>query len=312
MNEELIRRTTSVLVYHNDNIFIKYLLDNIEFLDETSKDIISELELVDFEEKEYETYMTLEEILDLVKAFLKDIDESYYKLFEKLIQNGTINIYDASVKENIEEFGNEAYHESYEDKYGNRVSNINIPIGHTIDDVYTIVHEFIHHTNLSKIRANDRAMFTEGVSILYEYVLYNYLKSKDINQNDSKSSIMYRVKDLYNKAQMIKMYIDLIKESRKQYYLETNEEKIEEDLDIVVSDMKYYLGGLIAILKYYDYIRGIMDIKNINNFNNAIVNKQNCESLNYIFMSEPKSDEIVSSIEFILEELMPSVNKTNK
>lgn len=312
MNEELIKRTTSVLVYHNDNIFIKYLLDNIDFLEETSKDIISELELVDFEEKEYETYMSLNEILDIVRDFLKSIDESYYQLFEELIQNGTINIYDASVKENIEEFGNEAYHESYENKYGNRVSNINIPIGHTIDDVYTIVHEFIHHTNLSKIRANDRAMFTEGVSILYEYILYNYLKSKDINQNDSKTSIMFRVKDLFNKAQMIKMYVDLIKESRKQYYLETNEEKIDEDLDIVISDMKYYLGGLIAILKYYDYTRGIMDIKNINNFNNAIVRKQNCESLNYIFMSEPTTEQITSSIEFILEELMPSINKTNK
>lgn len=312
MSDEMVKRTTSVLVYHNDNIFIKYLLDNLEFIEETSLSINRDLSILEYDEKSFETYMTLDEILSLVKEFLKTIDESYPDLFDELIQNGTVNIYDASVKENIDEFGNEAYHESYIDKNENQITNINIPLGHTIDDVYTIMHEFIHHTNLDRNKTNDRAMFTESVSILYEYILYNFLKSKDVNQNDSKNSIMFRVKDLYFKSQMMQMYTKLIKESRKQYYLETDEEKIEKDLNIVVSDMKYYLGGLIAILKYYDYVRGTIDIKHINNFNKAIVKNQNSESLNYLFLREPTEEEISSSIDFILSELTQNVNKTNK
>lgn len=309
INDEMIARTTSVLVYHSDDIYIKYLLDNIDFLERTADTILRELEMVDFPEYIYDMYMPLETTLSLTQEFLSTINEEYPKRFETLIQNGSFNLYDGSDKENRRLYGLQAYHESYEENNEERV-NINVPIGHTIDDLYTIIHEFIHNTNMSE--SVDRSIYTETSSILYEYLLYRFLKEKDVNQQDNKYSLLYRVKDLRRKANFISTYCKFVKETRKEYKLNTDEETLEEDYHSVSSDIKYYLGELISVLKYHDLVRGIIDIKHINNFNEGITKNDDNESLNYLFIKEPTDEEITSSLTCILEELMKNNSKTNK
>ena len=184
-----------------DDKILNYLKNNTdEFLDVARK-FYNKLEIFDgLIRKNYKNYMTISESLDLCREFLSNYFPEYLGDFEKLLNDGTINLIDADSEEfdkNDEKIAY-SYYEGFLDENGNIKNNINIVIYHTLEDTFTIMHEFFHYTNSNFIvinnelyTATDREIFTENLSRFIEYLVYDFLKSKNYYKEDNIRHIKY-------------------------------------------------------------------------------------------------------------------------
>lgn len=185
----------NVFLRHDDNAILNYLKDNTnEFLD-ILRTFYNELEIFDEDiEENFKNYMTLNDSLDLCREFLNNYFPQYINEFEDLLNNGTFNFIDKNSEEyeTLNEDKNFSFHDAFLDENNNLKENINIIYNHNLNDMFTIIHEFFHHTNSSfKIVKNkmystlDRKFYTENISRFIEYLIYDFLKSKENYKEDN-------------------------------------------------------------------------------------------------------------------------------
>ncbi len=195
--------TLNTFIEHEDDIILKYLKDNTnEFLD-VAKKFYNKLRIFDgLRKKYYKNYITINESLDLCREFLNNYFPEYLDDFEKLLNDGTINLIDKDSEEYDKNDKKIAcsYYEGFLDENGNIKNNINVVINHTIEDTFTIMHEFFHYTNGCFMINNnklyttvDRELFTESLSRFIEYLIYDFLKNKDNLKEDNIKYIKFSI-----------------------------------------------------------------------------------------------------------------------
>ena len=97
-------------------------------------------------------------------------------MFNEKLSDGEFNIYHID-SDNVDENNNLPFF----DYAGNR--NINIPLTHTLEDIYNIIHELFHSLNYSNISNPTRNKFTEFISILSEFLVGSYLENAGIDES---------------------------------------------------------------------------------------------------------------------------------
>lgn len=302
---------TNILIFHRDSEIMKLLMKEQDYFESISETIIKETNKnhKEIEDKRKKiNYISYKDTLNIVKSFLGSINSRYPRLLEGLIRNGVINIYDLDDKESVEEFGKEPYFQMSKGKL-----TINLPMEHNIEDMFSIVHEFMHYVTCYRGCSIDGFILTENVSITYEMLLYDYLKEKGLFEEDRFAPIATRILSIEEKSRTILESFENFEISRKRSFelIDTNEDssKAQRDFEDVSKQFIYLFCETLAIYNYHNYKEGIITTKNLEEMCRRLNNNENLESLNFILLTEkPSTKEISSSINFLEYES----NKSNK
>ncbi len=361
----------NVFLENDDDIILNYLKDNTdEFLDMARK-FYNKLKIFDGPiRKNYKNYMTINESLNLCREFLSNYFPEYLNEFEKLLNDGTINLIDVDSEEfdeNDEEI-NQSYYRGYLDEHGDIRNYINVVINHTLKDTFVIMHEFFHYTNGNyEIIDNDiyssldRKVYTENISRFIEYLIYDFLKSKDyykednikqiqlcidmdsssvdklgytlyliskmrdVNYSDFYKEDLISIKEfkskskLYNINKKIKegnKSEELLKEKelieKEIKDLEEQKEKFDDLFENVVDSFKYTIGFMLSVIMFYNYKKGIIDLKNIETYNKKMTKKGNLGSINYILSGELSTEMLLNALDYLKEDIDEYENKSIK
>lgn len=304
-------RAYSVLVNYEDDSIVRFMKDNPDFIGYRVNSFRKCLDEFPQVEYNYVNDLSLLDILQLSKDFLGTIDRKYISKFEELINDGSFNIFDSEDEENLRTFPGEAFRSYTMDEDGKFHENINIPLSHTIEDVYTIVHEFIHITNYDpEIEKDDREFFTEASSITYEFLLYDYLKNNDICNEDNCFPIFERIDSTYKYTNGLIVFLNSLNKIKIDEVKEiADEKKVYEDYKGIVSDFKYSVGNYLSVINYANYKKGLTSLENIKSFNDNLNKNDDFESLRHVLLSVPDSETIKSSLEILRDELFSSKNR---
>ena len=192
-DEERIRMLLSVLVDHKEDPMIKFLIENKEYIKEISNLTYEELQILYSPNIGYNNYYSVYDSLDLADSYLEGLNPNYKKELDDLVNKGFVEFIESD--RNISSIRVRVYDD------GRLEPNITISQTHTIDDAYDLVHEYMHYTNANDGINLDRRLFTECISILHEFLFYDYLKENNISSSDNinpiKEIIIYIMVLLY-------------------------------------------------------------------------------------------------------------------
>lgn len=133
------------------------------------------------------------ESIELTRNFIKEKCPIYLEKFETFLNNGCfdfVDIEDESVcdKKSVSGFLKEGHHRE-----------IKVVLEHNFRDPSTIIHEFFHQMNLdlSKGYRETRMLLTEGISIYFETLLFNFMEEKGYDVQEINRLRTFRIKDCY-------------------------------------------------------------------------------------------------------------------
>lgn len=309
-----MKKIANILIYHNESEILKLLLNNIDYFKTISESIIKECRPYHNEitlKRNKVNYISYEETIKITKDFLKSIDSYYPHSLEKLIEDGTINLYDKDDEDSIKKYGDGAYYGRTKGKH-----NINIPMEHNIEDMYALVHEFIHYTNCLNGCSIDGFMLTEYISITFEMLLYDYLKEHNLYKEDRIAPVVLRLLSIESKSESILKTIEEYNNERNRSFnlinLKENNRKSDKDFEDLSKKIIYLIGETLAIYTYHNYKKGIVSIEEIDELNMRVNNNENLDSLNLIMKDIPNSNEIESSIKYFKDEVLESEKAITK
>ena len=289
-----------LLVENEEDLFVEFLRDNLEELErriyvasKTAYDIYDE-------NTDYEDYYSSTDSLELAKEFLKSINPKYELEFERLIASGEIDIINEPSpfdeggvdRENAKHLG---------------LLDIHLPLQHTLYDVNLFVHEFFHAINDYGDNNTDKEFLSELPSIFSEFLLFDFLKNKNVNQEENNLMIQTRLGYLLDISFDINEIIYTLKETLSEMnlnYKEQSKEQLDNLKYCMEDDIRYFLSTTIAIYLYYEYKHNRLTLKNIEEFMQRVNYLDDFNSLSYIFSKDDMEDEdIAKSIEYLGEQL---------
>ena len=234
--------------------------------------------VLSFEDRDYDFKFTKkvskDENIKLAKEFFFKMNKDYYDILIERLNDGTF------IFEN--DYANvlTAYSE-YDDIYKKRI--IFIPLKGTIEDAFSIVHEFIHDLNIDiSCESFTRYFYTEGLSFLGELLFEDFLIEKGIKDSRIPNNLtLFAIKskaiEIDINLRLLSEYLDdmyidfgkimnVINDTKNEYVydLVTVFKKIEEDEKLTLdNEQQYILGCFIGCYMYY---RIKNNNKNINEF----------------------------------------------
>ncbi len=234
-------------------------------------------------DEDFDNYVSYLEISKQALKFMKSINKDYYMLLKMAYKAKEINL----------DFSQDDI--AYCD-YRNNGNFINWPINYNIDDIFSLIHEFSHYLNLKKNPTLTRNYFTEAFSILFEFLLCDYL---EINNYPNKEYLKVKLlrfascfdyaKELYDNGRIVNIYLENSKLSdiliERNFINKCDLEKIKNQCFLYKNELlffeykKYLLGIFIAcdmhqqIIKNPDYVEKVF----------FIMSKLNGMSLNNCF-----------------------------
>ncbi len=296
----------------DDEKVIKFIRKNIHYLKEINCIAYENLKDIKIVEPKYNDYYSFTDSLQIAREFIGFISPKYLEKFDRLFESGNMDVVAEPEKEDDEGYVNHAKAD------GIVRSDIHIPLKHNLDDVYAYVHEFFHTTNLGDLKSFDRKMFTEVVSIFFELVLHDYLRTKDVNQDDNNASIYWRLNsfanNLYGCDCILEYIYAALNDMNLDYEEKDDDEELSEDVDDVYYRVKdnviYLISTLIAFIKFHEYKQGYIGLHNMLEFNERLEYEEDFNSLNYINANAENitEEEISSAIRFINQVLIENKN----
>lgn len=217
-----------------------FMLRNIDQFCEMSDRYVHVLNQYEFNDEEpKESNLTFEEVYVLAREIIEDINPLYLTEYDKILSNGELDF-------------------SYESKYftshfryssESKLEQININRKFNYLDVCSVVHEFMHKTNLDINLPNEtptRAVLTEFMSIYFEEYAKRYLLSKGISKDElyfnERIITTKKTASGFNWYGLILLVYEMIgkvdEESYlflREYYLPITKEGFEEECDMVIS-----------------------------------------------------------------------------
>ncbi len=208
----------------------------------------------------YRRKYSFNQIDAMVNNFLMKINYDYYLYYQLRKNDGTIVFDDKKSYYN-------AY--SYYD-FKNNKRKIYIPIYHTLDDAFSIIHELNHDRNIDELGENStRMIFTESLSILIELLFEDYLKKDKIidykvcNNNTLEAvnykslyiDFVFKLMELYINKYNINYndFLSIINKYNNSQRKDLNQvvlDILEEDCVDVDIEFRYIFGILIATYLY--------------------------------------------------------------
>lgn len=296
-----------VLMDFSSESEMQIILKNVEFLDILSYEFLDCVSLFDEEELEYQDHYSYPDTIELVKNFLDTIDSSYSKKFDELLNDGTINIYHIDDEDAVDIYGEDAFcvenDISLYDEDGmiegfDKNREINIPLQHTLDDAYSLVHEFIHYTNIPKgiYYTDDRDILTETSSFVFECLFHKYLIDNGYSRDEANINLKMRINSTLDLSEDVSGICGTILYIRNNPKVIRDVEpyKNEDTLEYkdIIDIIDYFIAGVFSLIAYKNYLDGKIDIDNIKDFNKALDVNNNLESLIFLALDNFKIDDI--------------------
>ena len=218
------------------------------------------------DDKEYIEHISISETLDIVCSFLNEYDKELYNIFMNVMSFN---------RESIIFVSNELSNNS--SSLNSNSNKITINVKNNIEDVFAIVHEFMHYVDATKAKNKENSIYSETSSITIELFLHKYLSDNKIHSLDSNNYIFNKLKNYFFDAIYVKYYyfkrsisgVELINLLPKGKYQKFIEKEVNE-LDSPYKDLflKYYHlfderiknDGLMAkhfIKRNYNYLLGL-------------------------------------------------------
>ena len=298
-------------IFAHNSILLEMVENHTDYLDMLIKVTMEGLnhskELVPTEDY---TESSIKDTIELTREFLDSVSDNYGNNFEKFLNDGTVNLYYLEDEESVEENGEDAYYNP--DDKGHK--NINMPLEGTTLDSFILTHEFIHSQNSSEEDESlDRAFLSEGVSRLYELLLYRYMEDNLILRDDANEFLKYYLRRFYHSAAALKEITDVIKrfDSTKININEFKERPkyARKIYHAIETRFKYFIGEALALYTYYNVERGIVTPKNIEDMSNSLNKHNYFTSINYILPKIPNEEEFAKALMAVKSEVR---NKTMK
>lgn len=301
MDNEIIELALNTFVEYSEDDRIEFIRKNMPLLKEISAILYESVLDIDPREQEYSEHYSVYDSIKIAREFIEFVNPKYLKAFDKFIVDGSFDIVSEPEDEN-----DDGYVDSEMLEDDTIRNSIYIPLKHNLDDIYAIVHEFFHTTNIESFETLDRDLLTESVSIFYEFVLYDYLKDKNVNQSDNDASINFRLNQILDDCYCLNYALDEIYDALDLMnldYKEHSTKEIDDYYEDVMSDVNYFVSSLIAIIKYYEYKKGYLGIDQFERYNESLKREDGLHSLNYIFIKSISENDIKEACEFIKAEL---------
>lgn len=218
------------------------------------------------DDKEYIEHISISETLDIVCSFLNEYDKELYNIFMNVMSFN---------RESIIFVSNELSNNS--SSLNSNSNKITINVRNNIEDVFAIVHEFMHYVDATKAKNKENSIYSETSSITIELFLHKYLSDNKIHLLDSNNYIFNKLKNYFFDAIYVKYYffkrsisgVELINLLPKGKYQKFIEKEVNE-LDSPYKNLflKYYYlfderiknDGLMAkhfIKRNYNYLLGL-------------------------------------------------------
>lgn len=246
------------------------------------------------------TKVELNKSIKITTDFLEKLNPEYKKYFELRLNDRTF-IFDKT-KEETTAFS------SYDEINKRRI--IYIPLENNIEDVHAIIHELFHDINLDeKQESITRMFYTEGLSILGELLLTDYLKENNIKDyNIFNDQLLYAMK---TKAIAVDFNLKLLEEYLKDGYidkagilnvLDCYPENYANDLFNIISkiveneeltldvEQTYVFGSVIAAYMYDRIKKNRSNINELFELNEIIKEKEFEEILDYLNINYGDAD----------------------
>lgn len=285
-----------------------FLLENIHILAGLNDKMLMVLNNYNFDNKVITNKLTFEDVFNLAREIIEQIDVSYLDSFDSLIKTGELDF----------SYENKYYGSHYQYFYNDNKEVlgklININREFSYDDVLTLVHEFIHYTNGDRI-TNNRYYLTEFLSIYFEFFAIDYLLEKGIDKEEM--DYLFRFKFTKKSCKLLNRYeLILLAYSKfgkiddnsyvflKQFFLDISKETFENECkdfcellikaeknteeeikknpkcfgeiiskEFITSNYRYIMGTALAIYarKYVDFKDMVYLNNHINDFNDKDV-----------------------------------------
>lgn len=260
----------------NDNkVTLEYLLQENEFIcEDIVKSFWLYVQIADdylyriyniLSEKEFMMdydKMEISDTISLVREFLLDLSPKYLQIFDKLLVDGTFELFLS--EDNLIERPSEPV------AMGKPNAIIYIPINYNLSDGAIIIHEFFHYlNNLEKYRSI-RDIFTEMISIYFELRFLQFLDNNGISDNSFSKGICKRayytissaenlfytssIFDIYyntgeiskKSIKFIDKYRHLYSENMKNVFKFYISEDFSKNMNNFRDDMSYLIGTLLS------------------------------------------------------------------
>ena len=313
-----------------------FLLENIDPICQINDIFLMFIEKYDLNLNIIQNNLTFQNVFDISREIIKNIDTDYLKKFDNLINSGELDF-------SYEKFYEDSvciswYKNGYVEK---QIININREFNY--NDVKLLIHEFIHYTNATQNTIN-RNYFSEFLSIYFENYAVNYLLNNNINKNEI--DYLERIRSTKRHSYIFFQYeiilLTYIKfgnisntsfELLKNYFLIMKKEHFDKEclklyknlriieknninvlnknpecLGAILSDSflaynyKYILGTLLAIYaKKYSELSDVVYLNNhINEFDDKTVSDI-CQNLNIDISSKEFISNLMDAVSEYLE-----------
>ena len=142
------------------------------------------------------------------------------------------------------------------------------------------------------------------------YSLYLISKMRDVNYSDFYKDDLLSVKKYKVKFELNKINQEKEKDINREQVLKNelndieNQEKIMIDaLNKTLDGLKYSICIMLAVIMYYNYKNGIINLKNIETFNNKIRYKNDLHSVNYILSEEFNDKLLMKALNYLKDDI---------
>ncbi len=146
-----------------------FLYRSIDFLRYVTKIFFSKADKSLYPAEGDFSYFPIEKSLEIVREFLTFVNPEYLQIFEKDLKSGLIEFYSKS-----ENKGNHFFADLETGKV-----KVIVTLEENVQDGETIIHEFFHKLNFIGINET-RHVFTEAISIYFEFLYHNFLYAKGV------------------------------------------------------------------------------------------------------------------------------------
>lgn len=156
-----------------------------------------------FDDKsEYNMKISIEDTIKIAQSFLNKINKNYAIYFEELINKNKIKIQSWEIIDG-----------KPTNKSRTEENNIILETSNTLDDVYTLIHEFTHLLSYNEKRGIISSIYGESTAIAMENILENYLlENTNLPKEEILKQKIQRKKQSYFCAKNLLLEYEIINE----------------------------------------------------------------------------------------------------
>lgn len=280
MEEKDVLKTIKPLDEIKDNPKLKVLLRYLDFFDKACNFVLSKGETQ--KEQSRLSQLSLTNALEISENFLATLSTNYPSIMNEYIKNNNIKILDNSK----EQSGCGGI------SIDNGQVKILCGVHSDIDDVYIIVHQFMHSLNAYGENLKDKEVLTEGFAIYSELLVFDYLNKMNIFPKENYKLIKRRFNSVYKLAATLKEQINCIR---------NNHGFSNDDYKSLFEIFQYTFGNFVAQILYGRREKGLFTNEDFVRLNEKINTSDNFKVFSELF---PRG--------LILEELTEGYEKVSK